>query len=170
MFKRMLNKLRDMATIKSLCEEAERQARLLGEDLPGAEHYLLSALALEEGSARRAFERVGADPAAVRGAIAAQHSQALAGIGIALPPDAVPDRAPLPPKGKLFSAKPSGQAVMQALHGLRQKHQSPRLLGAHVLLAVAAMSNSSAARALKGMQINLAALAAAAETELRSAA
>ncbi len=77
--------VRDIRTINRLLGGAEAEARRKGESLPGAEHLLLAALALPEGSARRAFERVGADPDRLADAIAAQHADALAAIGIEAP-------------------------------------------------------------------------------------
>ena len=56
----------DVRTIAALCTGAEAEARRDGQCLPGAEHLLLSALALPDGSARRSFERVGAQPDGLR--------------------------------------------------------------------------------------------------------
>ncbi|MGZ8476106.1 MAG: Clp protease N-terminal domain-containing protein, partial [Candidatus Limnocylindria bacterium] len=47
-----------MRTIKKLLTDAEVEARAMGEAEPGAEHLLLAALDLPDGSARRAFERL----------------------------------------------------------------------------------------------------------------
>jgi hypothetical protein len=65
---KLRNPVRDMRTIKTLMTGAEAEALEAGESVPGAEHLLLSALALPDGSARRAFERVGADPDELRAA------------------------------------------------------------------------------------------------------
>jgi ClpA/ClpB-like protein len=56
--------------------------------MPGAEHLLLAALELPDGTARRAFERVGADPNALRQAIEEQHAEALCAVGIDAGPGA----------------------------------------------------------------------------------
>lgn len=53
MFAKVKQRLQDMGTVKRLCEGAEGAARRAGQELPGAEHYVLSALELDEGSARR---------------------------------------------------------------------------------------------------------------------
>lgn len=157
--------LGDIRVINALSLEAERQARLAGIEQPGAEHYLLAALALEEGSARRAFECIGANPAAVRPAIAAQHLGALAKVGISADDDL--DEALHTPPPKLFDASASGKALVQALPKLRRAHGNAALQGAHVLLAIAAMPNSTAARSLVQMGIDLDALAQAAATQLQ---
>jgi hypothetical protein len=161
LFKNMLN---DIRVINALSLEAERQARLVGLANPGAEHYLLAALALEEGSARRAMERVHANPAGVRAAIAAQHKAALAKAGIGALDDA--EQALESPPPKLFDASASGKALVKCLPKLRRQYGNASLRGAHVLLAVTAIPNSTAARSLVHLGADLAALAAAAEQEL----
>src|SRR5665809_73606 len=84
---KLKNPIKDMRTIKALLLGAEDQARAAGESQPGAEHLLLSALELPEGSGRRAFERAGADPDELRPAIERQHADALRAIGIESPID-----------------------------------------------------------------------------------
>jgi ATP-dependent Clp protease ATP-binding subunit ClpA len=68
----------DMRMIRTLLEGAEAEAGRAGESMPGAEHLLLAALDLPDGTARRAFERVGADPSALRQAIEARRGAARA--------------------------------------------------------------------------------------------
>jgi ATP-dependent Clp protease ATP-binding subunit ClpA len=164
MFSKFKQNLRDMRTIKTLCEGAEGEARKVGQEQPGAEHYVLSALALEDGSARRVFERLGKDAEAYRSALAGQHSEALRKVGI----DADGLGAPQPVAGKpaaLFDSQPSGQALMQALPDLAKRSQAP-LGGAHVLLAAAGMPHSLAGRALLAMGVEAQALVQAATEEL----
>lgn len=166
MFQRLKQRLRDMGTIKALCEGAERHARQEGQALPGAEHFLLAALDLPDGSARRAFERVKADPAGFRAAIVRQHREALEHAG--LDPAAFPDEnEALPPHAgpSLYRAQASGQAVMQGLAELRREDGETPLRGAHVLAVVAAMQQGVAARSLRAMNVDPAALAAAAKAE-----
>jgi ATP-dependent Clp protease ATP-binding subunit ClpA len=167
MLQAIRNMVSDIRIINALSLEAERQARLAGLANPGAEHYLLAALALEEGSARRALAALGANPAGVRAAIAAQHHRALAKVGIAGLDD--PEEALQAPPPRLFDAAASGKALVQSLPKLRRAHASAALCGAHVLLAVAAMPNSTAARSLVQMGIEPAALAKAAEQVLQGA-
>jgi hypothetical protein len=82
MFRRLRLRLRDIGTIKALCSGAEKHARQSGEDTPGAEHFLLSAIDLPDGTARRAFVRLGADANAVSAAISAQYAAALRSIDL----------------------------------------------------------------------------------------
>ncbi|CAN7424890.1 Clp protease N-terminal domain-containing protein [Pseudoduganella sp. LjRoot289] len=165
MFAKLKQRLQDMRTIKNLCEGAESQARQAGQRQPGAEHYVLSALELADGSARRVFQRLGADPDAYRAALASQHVNALGKLGIdasGVPPATPVDGAP----AAIFDSQPSGQALMQALPEMTRRLPAP-LCGAHVLLAAAAMQHSQAARALRTMKLEPQALAQAAQEELQ---
>ncbi len=73
---------------------AEKEAALVGEADYGTEHLILAAFDLPDGSAARAFKRVGVDPRAFRKAINDQHTEALRAIGIA--PDDGRIDGPLP--------------------------------------------------------------------------
>lgn len=162
MFSRIKARLTDMATIKTLCTQAEAYALQDQQREPGAEHFLLSALDLPDGTARRAFERIGADPAALQPAIARQYGDALAAIGFDLTlPKETSGEKPLTARPGAFVASASGQEAMQALTAGRAEH-SP-LLGVHVVAVVAGMSHGVAARALRAMGIDAAALRSAAQ-------
>jgi len=173
----MLAKLRqrwqDARTIMKLSLDAEKRALQEGQQHPGAEHYTLAALDLPDGSARRVFARIGADPEAYRAALAGRHAAALNAIGLhATVGDAngaaSADDATAPAAATLlFDAQPSGQSLMQSLPELQRRLPAP-LCGAHVLLAVAAMAHSAAGRAFKSIGIDLQALGSAAEAELRA--
>jgi deferrochelatase/peroxidase EfeB len=167
MFAKLKQRWQDTRTIMALSLDAERRALQAGQQHPGAEHYALAALDLEDGSARRVFQRIGADPEAYRAALADRHAAALSTLGI----DAEPLQQAAPPApakaGALFDAQPSGQALMQSLTELRRRLPAP-LCGAHVLLAAAAMTHSAAGRALKAIDIEPQALSRAAEDELRA--
>lgn len=165
---KMPNAVRNVRTVSALLNAAEREARASGEDLPGAEHLLLAALTLEEDSARRAFGRVGADPGDLRAAIDAQHADALRAIGITPVDDALlapADGDPSPPRG-LYRASPSGQAALHAAVDFQKRRRGSRLLGAHVVGAVAGMEHGTAARALRAMGVDREALRAAASEVL----
>lgn len=167
---RLPNPVREVRTIDRLLTGAETQARRLGDDLPGAEHLVLSALDLPDGTARAAFRRIGADPDAFPAAIAAQHSAALRAVGIsveATPPD--PPAPAEPVRSGPLRTDASCQAAFQEAARLARSERPSRLRGAHVLLAVAAMEHGTAVRALEAMGIDRAALAAAAAAELGAA-
>ena len=155
-------------TIRQLLEGAERLAQQSGEAQPGAEHLLLSALELPDGTARRAFERLGADPDALRSAIAAQHADALRAVGIEQ--DAAEAVVPAPEARGVFLSTPSAQSAFRRAVEL-SKHPKPRrLLGAHVVAAVAEIERGTVARALDRMGVDRGKLAAAARDELAAPA
>ena len=167
MFKRIRLRIRDVKTIGKLITGADQQAHLNGEEAPGAEHFLLSALNLPDGTARRVFQRIGADPEQFHKAINDQYNDALDSVGI----DAkiiADEPEPVTSHRALHNAKPSGQALMKALYALKQSDKSRPLLGAHVVAVVAGMEHGVAARSLKAMGVNQAVIAAAVEKELDS--
>lgn len=166
MFKRLAERLRDMRTIKLLCEAAERHARTAGQPQPGEEHFLLAALDLPEDSARRAFSNAGLDPERFAAAIDDQYRAALAQAGIAAP---VIEPVALPQARGLYRAQPSGQALMQRLPALREEMKGLPLLGAHVVLAASAAQHGVTARALEHMGGTPAELAAGARKALGAA-
>jgi ATP-dependent Clp protease ATP-binding subunit ClpA len=166
MFAKLRQRWQDTRTITRLSLDAEKRAVREGQQHPGAEHYTLAALDLPDGSARRVFARLGADPEAYRAALASRHAAALNTIGLH-DATAASDVTPPAQASVLFDAQPSGQALMQSLPELQRRLPAP-LCGAHVLLAAAAMAHSAAGRAFKAIGIDLQTLGSAAETELRA--
>jgi hypothetical protein len=168
MFQRIRQRIRDMGTIKTLSLGAERHALRDGQQEPGAEHFLLSALELPDGSAHRAFERIHANPDGLSVAITQQHGDALRNIGVdPVCMAAIDDGAePLASSRRLYQAKPSGQAVMQELAARRKLDKHDPLLGAHVVAVIASMRQGVTARALARMGIDLDSLGAAARDEI----
>ena len=158
------NPVREIRTINELLAGADTAARRMGDVSPGPEHLLLAALAMDDGTARRAFARAGADPDAFEAAVAAQHDAALRAIGVepvALPPADV-DAGP--PKG-VFKSTPAAQRAFQEAVKLSKQVKPSRLLGAHVVAAVAEERQGTAARTLQAMGVDAAALADAARAE-----
>jgi len=172
MFKTIRQRFRDMGTIKALCFEAEKLANADGQKEPGAEHFVLSALALPDGTARKAFLRVNADPNNFRAAIARQYEEALNNVGVAIPPDAiVASEETSLPTGTIYKVQPSAQALMQTMiYEIKVKEQKENsaapLLGAHVLLAAATAQYGVTARAFRTMGIDPEKLAEAATAEI----
>jgi len=166
MFKRIRLRIRDIKTIGKLISGADEQAHLNGEENAGAEHFLLSALALPDGSARRVFERIGADPDQFHEAIKQQYSDALKSVGIdAELINGKPE--PVETTRVFVQSTPSGQAVMKALHELKKSDKDRPLLGAHVVAVVAGMKHGVAARALRAMGLNQDVITKAVSEELR---
>ena len=162
---KLRNPVRDVRTIKQLLTGAEQEAHAAGESAPGAEHLLLSALALPDGSAQRAFERVGADSGRLRAAIATQHDDALRAIGIDPPDEAALQAGDPPAATRAYRSNASARSAFQAASALARAETDSGLVGAHVVAAVAEMEHGTAARALTVMGIDRAALAAAARDE-----
>jgi Clp amino terminal domain, pathogenicity island component len=164
MFGKLKARIRDMGTVKTLCIAAERHARDGGEEKPGAEHFLLAALDLPDGTARRAFERLGADADGFKDAIARQYTDALRGVGLA--PESIADsEVVVSVDSRLYVTKPSGQAVMQQLAARRKVTNDAALVGAQVVEVVASMQHGVAVRSLRTMGVDLVALRAAARAE-----
>ena len=172
MFNTIKQRFRDMRTISALCSGAEKLANAIGQKEPGAEHLVLSALELPDGTARKAFERIHADPNGFRTAIARQYEDALHNIGIALPPDVViTDEATPVAAGKgLFKAQASFDTLMQTLYEVKNKEQkadtAAPLLGAHVILAACTAQYGVAVRAFRAMGVDPTKLAEAARAEI----
>lgn len=172
MFKRLTQNLRDMGTIKTLCEAAERIARANHQERPGAEHFVLAALELPDGSAGRIFGRLGLDGADFARALQETHEAALsvAGVGADQIEGSERDVPPLAePKG-LYAAAPSGAAVLQGLAALRKHGVSGPLSGAHVLEVVSTMQHGTTARAFRLLGRDPASVAAAVRAEVALAA
>jgi ATP-dependent Clp protease ATP-binding subunit ClpA len=158
----------EFRTIKQLLEGAEQLAQQSGESLPGAEHLLLAALALPDGTARRAFERLGVDPAGLPSAIAAQHDEALRAVGIKV--EAKDLDTPAPEARGVYLSTASAQTAFKRAVELSGKPKPRRLRGAHVVLAVTEMEHGTVARALSRLGVDREHLAAAARQELASPA
>jgi ATP-dependent Clp protease ATP-binding subunit ClpA len=151
--------LTDITTINTLLTGAENEARQCGESIPGAEHLVISALALPDGTARRTFERVGADPDQFNKAISSLRVAALCSLG----------RGPADTTGpatSLTPANPSAQGTFQVAVRLSKATKPSQLLGAHVILAICQMEHGTSAQALSSMGIDRAMLRAAAYEEL----
>lgn len=148
MFERIRSKFHDVGTIKRLCERAEAHALHDQQREPGAEHFLLAALDLPDGTARLAFARAGGEPDALKTAIERQYGDALLSIGLTADTSTVPVSA----YPGVYHAAPSGQAVMRELAEVRRDHAP--LLGAHVVSIVAGLSQGVVPRALRALGVD----------------
>ncbi len=167
MLKRIKLRIRDMKTISQLISGADEQANKLGDIEPGAEHYVLSALELPDGSAKRVFDRVGIDVSRYKAAIQEQYSAALSSVGISA--DIIEENLEPVQNPKVFkSSKPSGQAVMKLLYELKKKDKDRPLMGAHVISVVAGIEHGVVARVFSIMGIERSQLTQAVNDELAS--
>ncbi|MFY8208528.1 MAG: Clp protease N-terminal domain-containing protein [Caulobacter sp.] len=167
MLDQIKKRFKDMKTIKNLCEQAEHYAIQDDQNEPGAEHFVLSAIDLPDGTAKLAFARAGMDATSFKGAIRSQYNDALRYVGLAPPAlGEAPASAETSGQGRaLYNAAASGRDLMLALAAARESHNP--LLGAHVILIVADMEHGVAARALDVMVTDRAALKRAADDVIR---
>ena len=160
--------LDDMRTIKRLLTDAERIAREMGDEEPGAEHLLLSAIGLPDGSAARALAAVGVDAERIRAGLREEQAEALVSAGVPRETaEAMAEPAPLGPAGAplLYGAGPSAREAFQAA-GTMARSAKQRLAGAHVVAAVAEMERGTMARVLDRLGVDRARLAEVARDEL----
>ena len=160
--------LDDMRTIKHLLTDAERIAREMGEEEPGAEHLLLSALRLPDGSAIRALAAVGVDDERIRTALRHEQADALVAAGVPRETaEAMSEPAPLGPGGAplLYGAGPSAREVFQEAGSLARASKQ-RLVGAHVVAAIVRLERGTVPRVLARLGVDRQQLAAAARAEL----
>ena len=160
--------LDDMHTIKQLLTDAERIAREMGEEEPGAEHLLLSAIGLPDGSAARVLGSLGVHADGIRTALRAEQADALVAAGVPRETaEAMSDPDPLGPAGAplLYGAGPSAREVFQEA-GKLARSAKQRLAGVHVVAAVAGLERGTLPRVLDRLGVDRARLADAARAEL----
>jgi ATP-dependent Clp protease ATP-binding subunit ClpA len=163
-----LKMLDDMRTIKLLLTDAERISREMGQEEPGAEHLLLSAMSLPDGSASRALAKLGVDAERIRAALHDEQADALVAAG--MPRDraeALADPTPLGPGAApiVYGAGPSAREIFQDA-GTLARSSKQRLAGAHVVAAVARLERGTMPRVLERLGIEPEHLADAARAEL----
>lgn len=167
MFGSFKTRFRDAGTLQTLLASAERHANEEGQTEPGAEHLVMAALEMPDGTAGKTFERVGARPAGFRDAVAQQYVEALRAVGIepssVTPPNDGPSVSSV--KG-VYKAQASVHDLMFKLTEAKPFNSALPLLGADILIAAAAGQYTIAVRALRAMGVDPAALAAAARAEV----
>lgn len=153
----------DIGTINALLTGAERSARELGDEVPGAEHLILAALAIDE-TATIALAEFGIDARAFRSAIVAVHHDALRAAGA----DAESGEASSidgSPRGA-FRSSPTAQRIFRRAVEFSKQSRPARLRGGHVILAATELSTGTAARTIAALGIDRVALADAARRSL----
>ena len=156
--------LRQMRAIKQLLTDAEREARAMGDAEPGAEHLLLAALDLPDGTAARVLATFGIDGERLRSAITQYHAAALAQVGIDGAAFGTPQ--PIEPANGsgVYRSAASAREAFGAVATMARRDRG--LLGAHVTAAIAEMEHGTAAGVLSLLGIDRHALAAASRTEI----
>lgn len=165
-FRKMKARAEAVRTIAALLRRAEEIARARGATEPGAEHLVLAALDLVDGTATQALERLGTTGEAFRAALDAQEVDDLARVGVRAPDDRISTQLPDPsPPHGVYRSEPSAQELFQAA-GDAARRSGGTLVGAHVLHAAAGLQHGPTARAFERMGIDRAALSTAAEAEI----
>ena len=172
MLKKLTQTFRDMGTIKTLCVAAERIANAEHQAAPGAEHFVLAALELPDGSAARVFSKLGVTADGFGEAVRQTHRAALEAVGVGADQihGSEHDVPPLPEPREIYNAAPSGQAVLKGLAALRKRGISGPLIGAHVLEVVSAMQHGTTQRAFALLGRDAPTVMAAVQSEMMMAA
>jgi ATP-dependent Clp protease ATP-binding subunit ClpA len=146
---------------------AKLEAERMGESEPGEEHLVLAALELPEGSARRAFERIGVDPGAFRLAISKQHDDALRAAAAKALDESSDDESTSKPdlSFSVMRTSPSAQMVFRKVVELVSEENSP-LYGAFVVMVAAGIEQGKTTQALRSMGVEPADLVDAARAEV----
>jgi len=160
--------LDDMRTIRQLLTDAERIAREMGEEEPGAEHLLLAATGLPDGTAARALAAVGVDAERMRAALRDEQADALVTAGV--PRETAEPMAEPSPIGRagaprIYHAGPSAREVFGEV-GRLARAAKERLAGAHVVVAVASLERGTLPRVLERLGVDRQRLADAARAEI----
>lgn len=151
--KRFLARKSDIQALSKVLSKSLAIAQLEGAQYAGAQHLLLAALDMEDGTARRAFEQTGADPDAFAAAVDAQHSAAIPQLKMPAEPatESVEDRA-LPAQPKPDATY---DAAVRATHKFHNsKGNGGAFSGAYMVAGVASLDDGAAARALTAMGVD----------------
>ena len=154
----MLKKLRDrfenMRAIADLSTRAEAIARRGGVVEPAAEHFVLAALEMPDGSAGEAFSALGHDKSSLEDAIREQHTAALAIVGI--PKEHVVEGEVIngPTGTGLYRAAATGKQLMQILSRQARERNSGGFRSLQVLEAALALRHGVVPGALKKLGVS----------------
>ncbi len=166
MFDSLRRRIEAMKSIKDLLSGAEDIARREGSAQPAAEHLLLAALDLPDGTARAALARVGVSAEALGAAIRAQHGAALESVGVIVDQDAIAASLPEPgPATGVYRSEASARDLFQRAAS-DARAGGGRLVGAHVVRAAATLERGTVARTLQHLGVDREALLAAATAEI----
>lgn len=158
-----------MKTIATLLQQAEAIARERGADKPAAEHLVLAALQLPDGTASQALERLGSSSNDFRAALDAQETEDLERIGVHAPSDRISAERPEPSATTgVYDSEASAKQLFRAA-GDDARRNEGSFVGAHMLRAAAALEHGPTARALRRMGIDRDALRGAAGDEIQGA-
>ena len=157
-----------MVTLSKTLSGAMAIAQRAGAANAGAEHLMMAALAMDDGTARQAFEAIGADPDGFPMAVEAALAAALPDLDMPeLDQELMGERAPMGVDLPLGTARMNVDATFEAaIKATHYFHELPenggRLCGAYFVAGIASIEHGVAARALAEMRIEPAELISAA--------
>lgn len=156
LFNRIRTRIQDIQTLKQLCERAENQAHACGDPLPGAEHFLLAAIDLPDGTAESLFQSFEITQQDIKNAIEKQYSDSLQGIGYIPTVPSTPSSSEYHyPKPTLFESQPSAQQMMQNLSAFkRHSSSSSPLVSIDVVQILLEQQHGVVSRTLKQLNID----------------
>ncbi len=163
MLQALKNSTATLRALKVLCDAAVREAEREGLAEVGAEHFLLAAFELPDGTAGRSWRPFGLDAQGLRAALERRQAEALAGAGFTL--EAMPPPQPIRlRRGALaLPANASGRALLERLS--RAGPAAEVLCGADVVLAALDARRGVVPRVLRHLGVEPEALGAAARVE-----
>lgn len=169
MLRKLRNRLGDMATIKQVLENAEAIARRDGIDQPAAEHLVLAAFELPDGTASAALERVGSSAEAFTSALREQHADALATVGVIVDDDLIDASLPEPGVSTgVYRSQTSAQELFRRA-GDDARAEGGGLVGAHIVRAAADLEYGTVARTFQHLGLDPHALRECATAEIAAA-
>lgn len=170
MLQKLRRRLGDMGTIKQLLENAETIAHRDGLAQPAAEHLVLAALDLPDGTARAALERAGSSAEAFATALRDHHAAALDAVGVVVDDKLIDASLPEPTATTgAYRSEVSAQELFQRAGADARSHDGG-LLGAHVLRAAADLEHGTVARTFQHLGVDRHTLREAAAAEIAAAA
>ncbi len=166
-FVKRMNVWSDVKTVGALAHGAEEWASRLGEERPGEEHFLLAAMDLKDGAARRVFAEFGVATDSIARAIDQQHADALKSVGISEETNvAMPISGSTCPPRPIYSAQPNVGQFMRELQAVRTSSQSMPLTSLHVLQVLVRRQRGTVFRTLRRLGIGGKELQVAIDSEL----
>ncbi len=155
--KKRRNRIGDIKTMNRLFPAADVAARSAGVPVACAEHLIIAAFDLPDGSARRAFTRVGVDPDDFTRIINEMHASSDEG-----------DRGGVGPmvkgKGPLKTEESAQRVFKQVVDMVRSERT--QLYGAYLILVSAQLGEPTPCGAFEAMGVTPGQMAAAARAEL----
>lgn len=148
MFKRMMQRFRDMRALSSLLQAAERHSQIRSEgNKPSTEHFVLASIESRDGAAKEVFQRLGLNAADFEDALREQYKNSLNSIGIEVDDDSL-RASDDSPNSKTITLPEVTESGSELLRIMSQQNQGKAFSGADVLRAINRVPPGPAHRAL----------------------